>query len=437
MPPENASQMLEPTFVRDFQCIGERCPSNCCHSWSIALDKKSFKAMRKSSDSVIKTLSKRHFKRHEGDTPSPGAYGVIRLDGEGRCPMLDGAGLCEVHKRLGPGALSVTCQQYPRMPLYFGNRLELSLSLSCPAAAEAILYNPDAMMLSRVTESSGYRHHFAASGMTTARLPLWADLLRDYSFEVMLLPQYSLSEKLFILGLSYHQIDDHLADPMRVEQVLAQYRRHIQDGTMRKSFSALPELRGHRWKIFVHQVLNITGNIRKLQDSTVRLLPAEARFLDFQAPLIRQLSLRLGVEGEDLGSLSRALQASGDGVNVAEAFDDLLARARAEVINPYFSDHPQVLLNYLLYQLYHHQFLLGSDKRPIQFFQVMMVDLLVIEGYLAGLALEQGLDRERVIGLFSAYAKKRQHSRAFVDEVEQYLKRASPDPLAAVFGLLT
>ncbi|TKB48845.1 hypothetical protein FCL40_09380 [Ferrimonas sediminicola] len=437
MSAETALQIIEPAFVRNFQCIGAACPSNCCHSWNISLDKKAFKAMRKSSDSTIKNLSRRHFKRNDSGTLNPQAYGTILLDGDGHCPMLDGAGLCEVHKRLGEEALSVTCQQYPRMPLYFGNRLELSLSLSCPAAAAEILYNPEAMMLSQVTESPAYRRYFTPSGTSAAQLPLWADLLRDFSFEVMLLPDHSLSEKLFILGLSYHQIDQHLDNPIQVELLLAKNRRHILDGTLKRSFQALPQLEGHRWKIFVPQVLNITSDMRKLRDVTARLLPSDARFLAFQTPLIRQLSQGLGTEDADLGTLATSLQAAGDSGRVARVFDELIARAREQVITPYFSQYPQVLLNYLLYQLYHNQFLLGSGKRPIQFFQVLMVDLLVIEGYLAGLALEEGsLNRESVTGLFAAYAKKRQHGRGFVDEVEQILKRASTDPLAAVFGLL-
>ncbi|USD39032.1 flagellin lysine-N-methylase [Ferrimonas sp. SCSIO 43195] len=437
MSTEHAPQIFEPTFVRNFRCTGDQCPSNCCHSWTITLDKKTFKGTRKASDSVIKVLSKENFKRMPSEKSNDINYGYIQLDNRGLCPMLDDQGWCEVHKRLGERALSITCQQYPRMPQYFGDRLELSLTLSCPAAAEEILFNPEAMVLSLVEGSESLKSHYKKGGTPARILPHWANMLRDFSFQVLLNQQLSLPERLFVLGITYHQIDAHLENPLKVEAILQRNLGLTENGSMRKSFSTLPELKGHKWNIFSSQMMNFTSGIRREKENLKGLTPSEKRFMQFQLPLMRQMEKALELESGALFDSEQSLKGDSDALRVSEAFDNLLEQSKS-VVGPFLTEHPQVLLNFLLYQLYHYQFLLGIERSPIQFFQVIMVDLLVIEAYLAGIAVECGeIDQEIVVGLFSAYAKKRQHNASFVDNLDQCLEQSASDKLAAVFGLLT
>ncbi|MBQ9993245.1 MAG: flagellin lysine-N-methylase, partial [Clostridia bacterium] len=58
---------------------------------------------------------------------------------EGRCPFLDGGGLCEIYSAVGKDALCGTCGKYPRFDVDFGGRMERGISVSCPTAAELIL----------------------------------------------------------------------------------------------------------------------------------------------------------------------------------------------------------------------------------------------------------------------------------------------------------
>ncbi|WP_051252725.1 flagellin lysine-N-methylase [Ferrimonas kyonanensis] len=436
MSPEQPLKVFEPTFVRNFRCIGDQCPSNCCHSWTISLDKKAFKETRKSADTVIKVLSKQHYKRMPKERSSDLSYGYIRLDSQGHCPMLDDQGWCEVHKRLGEKALSITCQQYPRLPQYFGDRLELSLSLSCPAAAEEILFNPEAMILSQVEESDSFKEHYKKLGLPSHVLPHWANIVREFSFQVLLNHQLSLPERLFILGITYHQIDDHLENPLKIETILQRNLQWMKDGSMRKSFSTLPELKGHKWKILSSQLVQIGSEVTKEGANNFRVSPSEKRLLQFQLPLMRQMEQRVGRggNGSDLPSLSASAMVI---FGVPDIFDALLKESHA-VMGPFLAEHPHMLLNFLLYQLYNNQFLLAIERTPTQFFQVLMVDLLVIEAYLAGIAVESGeMDKRTVVDVISAYAKKRQHNASYVDNLEKCLELSAPDKLAAVFGLLT
>ncbi|BDY04422.1 flagellin lysine-N-methylase [Ferrimonas sp. YFM] len=436
MSAENASQIFEPLFVRNFRCIGDQCPSNCCHSWTITLDKKKYKEARKSPDNVIKVLAKEHFKRLPSESLSDSSYGYIRLDNRGLCPMLDDKGWCEVHKRLGEKALSLTCQQYPRMPQYFGERLELSLTLSCPAVADAVLFDPDAMVMNQVETSDSLKSHFKRGGSPSSALPLWAGILRDFSFHVLLNQNLTLPERLFVLGLTYHQVDPHLENPLKVEAILHQNLRLTEDGSLRNAFASLPELKGHKWNIFSHQVGHITDGIRREKEAYSGLTPSERRFMRLQMPLVRQMAKLMGEDIEGMTELSDAWKSGQHAPESTQAFEQLLQDARP-ILAPFFAQNPQLLLNFLLYQIYHHQFLLYIKRKPIQFFQVLMVDLLLIEGYMAGIAVECGeINKDIAVALFSAYSKKRQHNAAFVDRLDKCLEESASDKLAAVFALL-
>lgn len=437
MSTENRVQIFEPTFVKNFSCVGDQCPSNCCHSWSIHLDKKNYKEIRKTPDNNIKALAKKHFKRFAADASVGSAYGYIQLNRHGLCPMLDDKGWCEIHKRLGEKALSLTCQQYPRTPQYFGARVELSLSLSCPAVADEVLFNPDAMVFNQVKASAALRPTFRIGGTPSGALHAWAPILRDFSFQVLLTSQLTLAERLFLLGLTYHQIDSHLDNPLLVESVLRRNINWADDGTARKGFSSLPTLPGHKWNIFSHQLGTILADYKSAKAANAGLSQSESRYMGLQMPLFRQMASIIGESAEHQGvEASRILKGEVEGAVASKAFEALLEKAKP-MQGAFFSEYPQVLLNFLLYQVYHYQFLLPLKRSPIQFFQVMMVDLLVLEAGLSGIAVEEGgLDREKVVALFSAYAKKRQHNREFVDSIETCLEASASDKLAAAFALL-
>ncbi len=50
----------------------------------------------------------------------------------GRCPFLDRENLCEIHRKLGEEATSVTCRTHPRFMEEYGPFREISLSRLLP-----------------------------------------------------------------------------------------------------------------------------------------------------------------------------------------------------------------------------------------------------------------------------------------------------------------
>jgi lysine-N-methylase len=78
--------LLVPDFYKKFKCIADKCTDSCCVGWEIEVDEKTL-AKYKACPDCTRILQSVEL---NADTP------YIRLDGEGRCPHLDGRGLCKI-----------------------------------------------------------------------------------------------------------------------------------------------------------------------------------------------------------------------------------------------------------------------------------------------------------------------------------------------------
>lgn len=123
-----------PAYFYDFQCVASECTDTCCAAWEIMIDPVSLKKYRK----------------------YPGFFGnrlKNSIDWErksfeqyaGRCTFLNEENLCDIYTEAGKQMLCKTCTRYPRHYEEYENLREISLSLSCPAAARMILGTSEPM----------------------------------------------------------------------------------------------------------------------------------------------------------------------------------------------------------------------------------------------------------------------------------------------------
>ena len=121
---------FQPEYVGKFKCDGSKCDAHCCKGWDIIIDEKTFQRYSRLEGDFTA-----HIKPFDGK-----AEYCIELDERGFCPFLDENNLCRIQKAHGENFLSLVCKTYPRILIDFGKFLELSLTLSCPVAAEMILF---------------------------------------------------------------------------------------------------------------------------------------------------------------------------------------------------------------------------------------------------------------------------------------------------------
>ena len=126
-------QFTVPDYYKQFTCTAGQCPATCCAGWQIQIDPASLKKYRKAKGPLKNRL------RNEIDWDEK----CFRRYG-GRCAFLNDDNLCDLYLEGGGSkAFCRTCRTYPRHIEEFEGLREISLSLSCPAAAEIILGRPE------------------------------------------------------------------------------------------------------------------------------------------------------------------------------------------------------------------------------------------------------------------------------------------------------
>ena len=124
---------LQPVYMSRFVCDGRRCGSLCCCAkWGVALDAATL-ARYEGRPELLHELEK-------GLERSEETGGWIMRHENGRCVFLRADGLCSLHRRFGIGAISDVCAEYPRKMHEVGDTLDRALCLSCPVAAEEVLF---------------------------------------------------------------------------------------------------------------------------------------------------------------------------------------------------------------------------------------------------------------------------------------------------------
>lgn len=121
-------QYTAPHYYSRFACIAGECPDTCCAGWQIAIDQKSLKAYKKQKGMIGSRLHNEIDWKEE----------VFRQY-DGRCAFLNEENLCDLYLEGGSRMFCRTCRMYPRHIEEYEGLKEISLSLSCPAAAELIL----------------------------------------------------------------------------------------------------------------------------------------------------------------------------------------------------------------------------------------------------------------------------------------------------------
>ena len=129
---------FQPRYVKKFVCDSSKCTNNCCEKgWNIDVDEVTYKKylqIKPESKAREITASFRYNKGKE-------KYFLTQRP----CPFLTEKKLCRLQLEYGEDFLSLTCRTYPRVTTDFGQFFERSLTLTCPVAAEMILFQEKPM----------------------------------------------------------------------------------------------------------------------------------------------------------------------------------------------------------------------------------------------------------------------------------------------------
>jgi lysine-N-methylase len=191
-------------YMQRFECIGDRCEDNCCRSdWVVEIDVVTLGRMKR----VTAMHSAEERKRwlgslQEVEHPKTGKMVTAIRARDGKCPMLEGNGLCHIHGTFGFKMLSDVCAIYPRRLQKVGEALELSGMTSCPEMARQVLWHADSIDLVPLDRTKIARA-VVTHGMDPRDVrPYWRLLLKVRAFVISLLgnERYSFEQRLFFVA---------------------------------------------------------------------------------------------------------------------------------------------------------------------------------------------------------------------------------------------
>lgn len=139
-----------PDWVETFQCIAGDCPDTCCAGWEVGVDEDT-KQIYETAPEPFQS----EFRRVMRTDPQTG--GCFFQPAENmRCPFLNKKNLCDIIIGLGPDALSMVCDEYPRYFNEIGDYQQMDMSLSCMEFGRIFFHHGD-MVLKRAEDDTAGR----------------------------------------------------------------------------------------------------------------------------------------------------------------------------------------------------------------------------------------------------------------------------------------
>lgn len=209
---------FQPQYVKEFICDSSKCNSNCCErGWNIDVDAATYEKYLQLAPAVAQQFKFNEQKKKYLLTKHP-------------CPFLTDKKLCWLQLEHGEEFLSLTCKTYPRVTTYFGKFFERSLALSCPVAADKILFQAAPMQFELVEVSEKFH-----GGKRVLINPVHLDektLAHVIEIQVAMISilqerTLSIGQRLIVLGFFLDRLDEifsaEILDDTALTKLLAAY----------------------------------------------------------------------------------------------------------------------------------------------------------------------------------------------------------------------
>jgi lysine-N-methylase len=409
------SPRLQPSYYEAFRCVGSVCEDTCCRGWRVSVDKETFQKYQTCSHANLGPKL-RTLVNINPASENDNAHAEIELD-RGACPF-HADGLCEIQATLGGEMLSKNCATYPRVMATVEGRLERSLDLSCPEAARLALTNSQPI---EFAESSGDEDEsrLGSIGILDTANSKYPDKPFRYVHEVRSLMisllqnrGYPLSQRILVLG--------RLCDKLETEGT--------DDGCT-----------------------NLRAIIRQPAPVVPRLsMPAPGRF----ETVVELILARIGSDSTSRRFLD-CYQSFMAGLHWTKdsTMEELAARLDAAFAGPYavfLAQHQHMLEHYLVSYVFRSLFPFGSqslNRKLAEYrfahsisrhYQLMVVDFVVIETLLAGLAAFHGarFGVPEALKLIQSATKTFEHSLSYPGKALDLLIEKGIDGCASMSMLI-
>lgn len=398
--------VLQPQYMKAFSCIGPACEDSCCVGWRVDLDKNTYLKYKKAQDEDLKSIIENMVKRKHNNK-SDGSYGKIIMDKNIRCPFLDKESLCKIQLTKGEEYLSETCALYPRNVHKVDGKFERSATMSCPEIVRLGLLNPDGIVFEQIEEDSDSRIKinkiFDTEGhlfLNKAQRYFWD--IRLFSLTLLQNRNYTLDERLILLGIVYKKIDD-LCEGKQAKEIPAMLEtmsQMIETGTLKEQLENIPTNVQIQMRI-----------AKELTDSKVVQGITSKRYMD----CLKETLIGIGyITGEKI-----------------ETTFEKYENNYNEYLIPYLKEKEYVLENYLVNEYYKELMPFGSFYSIWDSYILLCVLYSMIKLHMNGMAgYRKGLNDETIIKLIQSFSKVVIHNNQYIQGIIKLLKDNKYDSLA-------
>ena len=193
---------FQPEYVSKFKCDGAKCNARCCKNWGIFIDKASYKKYSQLADA-------QEIIPHMKFNSELDEY-LITLTENFSCPFLNENNLCRLQKNYGEEFLSKTCATYPRYIYNLKNFFECTLTLTCPVAAELVLFQEEPMKFEFVEVPEKVQYNKAATAILSNNGNFVEQVFDIQIAQISILQERTLSidQRLIVLGFFLDKLEE-------------------------------------------------------------------------------------------------------------------------------------------------------------------------------------------------------------------------------------
>ncbi|MGE5404061.1 MAG: flagellin lysine-N-methylase [Candidatus Saccharibacteria bacterium] len=397
--PKLDSLVLMPSYLPAFKCIAGACEDSCCIDWGIvSVDCITYEKYQSITDPEINAIlasamvpvnSRRGVKTFCAD--------IKFVDGS-TCPFLAENRLCTIQRRLGEEYLSYICATFPRVSNIVNGTIEVSATMACPEACRLALLNPEGIGFYRREQADGTRHFVNAVVNTDSELHANSSNrffieLRRLAVKILKNRNYSIDERLIILGLLASQVTELCRDKLAYEipELVDRLENQIVSNQIRKDLNGGSGDTPRQLSILLNLLL-----------STIKKGIRNQRFFECCHEFL------FGIDFTANNSPERM-------VNRYQA-------AYAEYYEPFLRTREYIFENYLVNTVFAYLFPFNYKESFFDTYVALVLRYALIKMLLIGMAgYHKGLTEDLVIKLIQSFTKSIEHKKEYLQQMCQAL----------------
>lgn len=367
-------EILIPSYLRTFQCIGSQCEDTCCSEWNIVIDKNTFNKYEKINEGSFKNKYKQNVIKITNNQTERN-YAYFKQD-KGNCSFLDKDKLCMIHREIGEEYLCDICLTFPKILNKVGGNEELSLSLSCPEAARLILLQEEGIDFQYVSDiKSGY---FQSEISLEKNPNFWE--IRVFIIEILQFRKIPLHVRLILVGNFVKSIENIKHKQIEVKNYIIYFRNLLNNSNQLNEIVRLSDESILHWKV-------VLGLLDLYNKSNIY----SKRYKECLKEVLNSLGVTISHE------------------KASENYEIY----EREYYKPFIKEHTYILENYLVDFVFKNLFPYNEANFHDSFSKFIM-NFAVIELHLIGVAgYNKGLTKELVIKVIQSYSKTFEHNELF------------------------